>query len=351
MIRLEGIFSIVLFCLPLLSHAGEPCPNKCQCSGTVVDCSGQGLQIIPADLPAGTTSLDLSYNHISSITKEDVDSFQSLTTINLAHNGITCIGEESFSAVKKIKIINLSDNKVTNLPQKLRSSADTDLTIFLNKNPLVCNCDLKSFFSQDAINVKGISCSNLENKQKKTKEDILEYLKTCNEDEQIGAVECESERSVWKCPKQCTCAEGVADCRNKKLVVFPEKFPVDTTEIRLEQNQLTEIPPKAFVGYKRLRRIDISNNEIRSIATDAFAGLKSLTSLVLYGNQITSLPQGLFNGLTSLQLLLLNSNRITCISKDLLKDLRSISLLSLYDNRIQIIENGTFSDLMQLQTL
>lgn len=48
---------------------------------------------------------------------------------------------------------------------------------------------------------------------------------------------------------------------------------------RLEQNFITEITPKAFSSFKRLRRIDLSNNNISRIAHDAFAGLKSLTTL------------------------------------------------------------------------
>lgn len=48
---------------------------------------------------------------------------------------------------------------------------------------------------------------------------------------------------------------------------------------RLEQNFITEITPKAFSNFKRLRRIDLSNNNISRIAHDAFTGLKSLTTL------------------------------------------------------------------------
>lgn len=48
---------------------------------------------------------------------------------------------------------------------------------------------------------------------------------------------------------------------------------------RLEQNFITEIPPKSFANFKRLRRIDLSNNNISRVAHDAFNGLKSLTTL------------------------------------------------------------------------
>lgn len=48
---------------------------------------------------------------------------------------------------------------------------------------------------------------------------------------------------------------------------------------RLEQNFITELPPKSFSNFRRLRRIDLSNNNISRVAHDAFNGLKSLTTL------------------------------------------------------------------------
>lgn len=59
---------------------------------------------------------------------------------------------------------------------------------------------------------------------------------------------------------------------NKKRIFF-------YTSRRLEQNFITELLPKAFSHFKRLRRIDLSNNNISRVAHDAFAGLKSLTTL------------------------------------------------------------------------
>uniref|UniRef100_A0A182PDY4 LRRNT domain-containing protein n=1 Tax=Anopheles epiroticus TaxID=199890 RepID=A0A182PDY4_9DIPT len=100
------------------------------------------------------------------------------------------------------------------------------------------------------------------------------------------------------CPHPCRCADGIVDCREKSLTTVPSTLPEDTTEVRLEQNYITEIPPKAFANHRRLKRIDLSNNNISRVAYDAFSGLKSLTSLVLYGNKIKDLPASVFKGLT-----------------------------------------------------
>lgn len=63
------------------------------------------------------------------------------------------------------------------------------------------------------------------------------------------------------------------------LLHFDFPFIILSFYRRLEQNFITEITPKAFANFKRLRRIDLSNNNISRIAHDAFTGLKSLTTL------------------------------------------------------------------------
>ncbi|KAF9788977.1 hypothetical protein SFRURICE_016837 [Spodoptera frugiperda] len=162
-------------------------------------------------------------------------------------------------------------------------------------------------------------------------------------------VECSAEP---RCPPPCRCTpEGTVDCREKLLSELPATIPHRATEIRLEQNEITEVGAGAFASVKRVARIDLSNNKITKLAADAFTGLVHLTSLVLYGNKIKDLPSGIFHGLSSLQLLLLNSNEITCVRKDTFRDLQNLKLLSLYDNNIRSLPNGTFDALTGIQTL
>ncbi|CAG0899598.1 unnamed protein product [Cyprideis torosa] len=57
------------------------------------------------------------------------------------------------------------------------------------------------------------------------------------------------------CPMACSCDGGVVDCREKGLVEIPGAIPEDTLEIRLELNQIQEIPPRAFAAYKALTKM------------------------------------------------------------------------------------------------
>eukprot|EP00096_Caligus_rogercresseyi_P013821 TRINITY_DN6421_c0_g1_i2.p1 TRINITY_DN6421_c0_g1~~TRINITY_DN6421_c0_g1_i2.p1 ORF type:complete len:1396 (-),score=344.95 TRINITY_DN6421_c0_g1_i2:865-5052(-) len=366
---------LAVSCL-LVQSGSSSCPTECSCNHrSVVDCSRRGLSRAPLDLPVDTKVLNLSdnnINHLPPIAFEEASSLEvidlsgneisavgartflslpSLRTIRLQRNNIKCVHHDAFKGLRNLESLFLNWNKLETLPSGLLDGTRRLEDLELEGNPLRCDCHINWLMAwlQRAPSLSGgAECRKPAYLQGQKLTDInFEQLKCARN---VDINECVSQ-PLWSCPSSCKCVDGIVDCRSRKLALIPSHFPDDSTEIRLEQNQITEIPPQAFAGYRRLRRIDLSNNEIRSIAPDAFRGLKSLTSLVLYGNRITALPSQVFNGLTSLQLLLMNSNKIQCLRRDTFKDLKSINLLSLYDNKIQSLENGTFIGLRNMQTL
>ncbi|VDK71993.1 unnamed protein product [Litomosoides sigmodontis] len=173
-------------------------------------------------------------------------------------------------------------------------------------------------------------------------------LMKCSGIEKRAASSC---RDTSVCPSACMCTKTTIDCRDRDLTHIPANLPPTTTELRLEQNQITYVPPRAFHNLHLLKRLDLSKNNIGEIGPRAFEGLKSLNSLVLYGNSISNLPSEAFHGLINLQLLLLNANKLQCLRSDTFASLTSLNLLSLYDNQIHSIANGTFDGLTNLTTL
>lgn len=340
--------------------SADLCPSSCTCAndGAIVDCSRQGLTRIPSNLPSNTVTLNLSHNNVSLIQALDLSDLRHLKALDLsnnqlsgisegsfvklerleeldlAHNQISCIDRNALASLRSLRYLSLSSNQLSTLPKELIEGTSRLDTLTLDDNPWVCDCRLNWLIlwlqsttrvSRSAASTKIPICMEPIGYQGQRLTSIRPLQ--CSEgEEEMESAECLPSAS-WTCPTPCKCSDGIADCRNKKLTHIPSHFPADTTEIRLEQNHIEEVPAKAFVGYKRLRRIDLSNNEIRTLAPDAFRGLKTLTSLVLYMNKIGSLPTQVFHGLTSLQLLLMNSNKIKCIRKDTFRDLRSVNLL------------------------
>lgn len=296
--------------------------------------------------------LDLSHNMIAVIGRKTLRGIQAIKNLQMDNNRITCIDDQALRTFKDLETLTVNNNNLTWIGKDMFNNMFRLRTLRLNDNLLHCDCQL-SWLARYLRNnprqgqftrchspnhLKGQNIADLEDQE----------FKCSGLAERALTGECISEP---QCPHPCRCADGIVDCREKALTKVPDHLPEGTTELRLEQNDIIEIPAKAFAAHKRLRRIDLSNNKISKIAPDAFQGLKALTSLVLYGNKIKDLPAGIFQGLVSVQLLLLNANEISCIRKDSFQDLASLSLLSLYDNNIQSLANGSFDSLKSITTL
>nr|XP_022340062.1 slit homolog 2 protein-like isoform X3 [Crassostrea virginica] len=314
------------------------------------------LAELPDNLFASMTKLqrlDLSYNKLKVIGKKTLAGSTVLRNLQLDHNQLECVSETALKPLHSMEILTLNYNELTSLPKNLFDNMSNLRTLRLIDNKFVCDCHLawlSQWLKEHASLGLYTECSAPPNLQGIEVDDVQLYNFQCDAGESADQ---SNDRcsSAGSCPKTCSCSNGVVDCRGVGLTEFPSVFPDDVTEIRLEQNHIVIVPPRAFADLRKLRRINLSNNKITEIAADAFSGLTSLNSLVLYGNKISDLPPGLFKGLSSLQLLLLNANEIKCVRVDAFRDLMSLNLLSLYDNKIQSLANGTFAPLKNIKNL
>ncbi|KAI0220851.1 Slit-like protein [Lamellibrachia satsuma] len=243
----------------------------------------------------------------------------------LDNNQITCITDSALKGLKDMEILTINKNNITNLPKDIFANMNKLRIMRIADNQLVCDCHLQWLARW------------------LRRQPTLALFSKCSSPKHLRSnLIAELHDSDFTC---------TVDCRSKGMTEIPLNIPEQTTELRLEQNVITEIPANVLSEFRQLRRIDLSNNQIVRVDAKAFAGLNSLNSLVLYGNKISELPPGVFSGLSSLQLLLLNANKITCVRKDMFQDLHNLNLLSLYDNKIQSLANGTFDPLANIQTL
>ncbi|KAK3600848.1 hypothetical protein CHS0354_014213 [Potamilus streckersoni] len=295
--------------------------------------------------------LDLSFNHLRSIGRKTLKGSVVLRNLQLDHNQISCIADTAISGLGEMLYLTLNNNNLTTLPNNLFADMQRLKVLRLRDNRFICDCHmvwLARWLKTRRKFAVHTTCSSPSHLRGFDIHSLGETDFKCNDVHSPPVRECLSQVA---CPHQCSCTEGIVDCRDRSLTEVPENIPDDATEIRLEQNHITKIPSKAFADLPRLRRIDLSNNQIANIAGDAFSGLSSLNTLVMYGNKLTELPPGIFRGLSSLQLLLLNANKISCVPLDTFEDLHNLNLLSLYDNKIESLANGTFIPLKNLQTL
>ncbi|XP_042170008.1 slit homolog 2 protein-like [Oncorhynchus tshawytscha] len=94
----------VLVVLGLSSRAeGQPCPAQCSCSGSTVDCHGQGLRSVPRNIPRNAERLDLNANNLTKITKADFAGLRNLRVLQLMENKINLIERGAFQDLKELE--------------------------------------------------------------------------------------------------------------------------------------------------------------------------------------------------------------------------------------------------------
>ncbi|TWW59349.1 Slit -like protein 2 protein [Takifugu flavidus] len=92
---------------------GQPCPTQCSCTGTTVDCHGQGLRSVPRNIPRNTERLDLNANNLTKITKADFAGLRHLRVLQLMENKITTIERGAFQDLKELERLTCKEEKAT----------------------------------------------------------------------------------------------------------------------------------------------------------------------------------------------------------------------------------------------
>ncbi|XP_043912180.1 slit homolog 1 protein isoform X2 [Protopterus annectens] len=385
------------------------CPAMCTCSNGIVDCRGKGLTAIPANLPETMTEIRLEQNGIKSIPPGAFSPYKKLRRIDLSTNQISEIAPDAFQGLRSLNSLVLYGNKITNLPKGvfdglyslqllllnankincIRADMFQDLqnlsllslydnkiqtvakgtfsalraiqTLHLAQNPFICDCNLKwlaDYLRSNPIETSGARCTSprrLANKRigqiksKKFRCSAKEqYFLPGTEDYHLNS-ECNSD---IVCPPKCRCESNVVDCSNLKLSKIPDRIPQSTSELRLNNNEITVLEATGiFKKLTQLKKINLSNNKILEIEDGTFEGAASVSELHLTANRLDSVRSGMFKGLEGLRTLMLRNNLISCIHNDSFTGLRNIRLLSLYDNQLTTITPGAFDTLQSLSTL
>eukprot|EP00057_Strongylocentrotus_purpuratus_P018124 XP_011672598.1 PREDICTED: slit homolog 2 protein [Strongylocentrotus purpuratus] len=222
--------------------------------------------------------LDLSYNQLVKIDRKVFRGASLLRDLRLHNNQILCIMSGSFRPLKLIETLYLNDNNLTTLSSSSFTHMSFLKQLRLSKNPLACDCHLSwlALWLRPHIHLGLFTTCETPRQLHGLKVAELQTSDfRCTGNENHEAL-CEVEPL---CPAKCECTSKSVDCRNRGLTELPFTFPYHMMELRLEQNYITEIPPRAFSPYKKLKRIDLSNNLIETIAEDAFSGLRTLNSL------------------------------------------------------------------------
>ncbi|XP_034190951.1 G-protein coupled receptor rickets isoform X2 [Osmia lignaria lignaria] len=132
------------------------------------------------------------------------------------------------------------------------------------------------------------------------------------------------------------------------VTVLPSS--VNLTRLDLTNNNITDIPVRAFHRVPNLEVLLLRRNRLHTIADGAFINLTSLRVLELDDNYLTKIPTAIVK-LSGLEDLSLSNNRIETLEEHVFQRIANLRSLDLRGNPIKQIHGSTFQNLRKLRKL
>lgn len=179
-----------------------------------------------------------------------------LRILQLDNNRIQCISAAAVRGLPQLVSLTLHTNNLTSLPARLVAALPRLQSLRLEHNKLECDCRLGWVLQHDTL-APLARCTGPAQLAGRRVIELSRGDLVCEAGHQTREQDCENVIATGPplCPARCKCSEGIVDCRNRGLTAIPAQLPADTTEIRLEQNSIQDIPARAFSSHPRLRRM------------------------------------------------------------------------------------------------
>lgn len=100
--------------------------------------------------------LDLSHNLLGTIQKNSFRTLQNLEVLNLTSNNIMYIETGAFEGLINLKHLILDGNDITSIDLCSFKGLPDGVTVHLQGNPLICNCDLQFWRDVRVFNLLGL---------------------------------------------------------------------------------------------------------------------------------------------------------------------------------------------------
>uniref|UniRef100_A0A8C9TAL4 Slit guidance ligand 1 n=1 Tax=Scleropages formosus TaxID=113540 RepID=A0A8C9TAL4_SCLFO len=156
--------------------------------------------------------------------------------------------------------------------------------------------------------------------------------------------------AVATCPALCTCSGTTVDCHGLGIKSVPRNIPRNTERLELNGNNLTRISKSDLAGLKHLRVLRLNRNQLQQLPELLFQKNAALSRLDLSENAIQAIPRKAFRGATDIKNLQLDKNQIGCIEDGAFRAMRGLEVLTLNNNNISTIPVSSFNHMPKLRT-
>lgn len=370
------------------------CPRDCDCSGTIVDCTGRSLTKIPETIPIYVTELKLvnnditrieansvlkrlpnlqildfknckistiedgafdgleklqelilTYNKLNKISSATFRGLTNLMILKLASNRISCVDNETYNIMPNLRFLSLFDNQIRCIMEGAFDKLHYLSTLNIMSNPFNCNCHLSwlpEWLKRKTI-VSGRPVCFTPHKFKDMPILSLTAKDLVCEDTNNNEIGC----NVGTTP---CCPSGIMDKMENSCdprAYCPPNCTCSGTIVRCIKQNLKYFPKDIPMDTTDLY---LDFNNISVIPKD-ISRLTKLTQLDLSNNQLVTLPHYAFANLSHLSTLILSYNPLQCLSETSFSGLTQLRILSLHENKLSTIPYGTFKDLHSITHL
>ncbi|KAM8825807.1 leucine-rich repeat and immunoglobulin-like domain-containing nogo receptor-interacting protein 4b [Synchiropus picturatus] len=305
----------------LLAVSG--CPSRCRCppGGEDVSCARQVLILVPDNIPNTVQHLDLSFNKIRTVARNQFFGLGRLVDLDLSSNSISMIELEAFQGLPKLRLLHINNNHLKILPAGVFSGLSGLTFLDLSHNEILVFLD---FTFKEMANLKALE----------TVENDLVFI---------------SRRAFSGLQNLQELNLGRSNLTSIPTGALSELSAL--TRLSLCHLPITALPRNAFQRLQRLQSLTITHWPLlESLTTGSLAGL-NLTSLVVSHCNLSAVPYLAVQHLLYLLVLDLSYNPIVSIQANMFQTLSRLQELHLAGGRLLRIEPGAFRGLDNLHTL
>ena len=351
-----------------------------ECNNTIMGnyeiiyrCSNDGDKPTRALLtfPTNITHLNLSHNHLVSLTSDafDYDVGSLVKRLDLSNNALTTVDTKTFRNLPNLEELDLSDNNGAILTLDVFGSLRRLRKLTLNGNKLATLSGiclrlpkLETLYVVDNEMVQ-IQPRSFKHCARLTGLDLSDNkLQTLFQESFLGLT---SLLYMFIYNNELTdiqrgAFEGLEQLINLDLggnnltALSPAAFKGAHRRLRtlaLWRNEIASLTPGVFQHLSRVYTLNLKDNQLETLENGTFSGLDSLRILYLSGNRLARVYPGVFDGLTDLEQLYLEENRLEELAVDFFHGLTKLRHVNLNNNMIRVVENGAFRNLQRLEYL
>ncbi|XP_069028559.1 leucine-rich repeat transmembrane protein FLRT2 [Embiotoca jacksoni] len=289
----------ILLGLHLQFSRASNCPEECRCDRSFVYCNERSLTSVPLGIGEGYKTLYLHNNQINNAGFPlELHHVASVETVYLYGNQLD---EFPINLPKNVRVLHLQENNIQTISRAALAQLLWLEELHLDDNS-ISTVGVEEGAFREAVSLKMLFLTK--NHLSSVPIGLPDDLKELRLDEnRIAVIAEEAFRNVTHLERlqldgNLLTDEGISPGTFQDLVTlrelslarnsltYPPPFlPVEVlVKLNFQENQINQIPVRAFAGLHKLERLDISNNQLQSLTQDVFDGLVSLRQLTVRNN-------------------------------------------------------------------